>query len=143
MADHSGYLDARTDAEKRRDAEAPGPAITTSSSELRYWTGATMPDKTAETIEQQAKLYGLHGHVPQLLASFKKGCDVYGPQNHLSVDFDTWGELLEELEDAFNMGCAAIRRGDAVGGHPLLKWIANCIEHVLEEQRKQRALNGT
>ena len=93
-----------------------------------------MPGQTLQTIAQQAKLYGLHGHVSQLLASFNKGVEVYGPQNHLAFDFDTWQELLEELEDAFNMGCVAIRRTQAVGGHPLLKWIANSIEYVLEQQ---------
>ena len=100
-----------------------------------------MPNQTIETIEQQAKLHGLHGHLPDLLSRFRKGLDVYGPQNHLSFDFDTWQELLEELDDAFNMGCIAIRRGEAAGGHPLLKWIAHSIEYVRKEQwkRKQEA----
>jgi len=101
----------------------------------------TMPDKTAATIEQQAKLYGLDGHLPALLASFEKGCKVYTPENHLRFDFDTWQELLEEQEDAFNMGCMAIRRDEMESGDPLLKWTANCIKYVLEEQGKRRQSN--
>ena len=95
-----------------------------------------MPDRTAETIEQQAKLHKLHGHLPELLSRFRKGCDVYGPQNHLAYDFNVWQELIEELDDAFNMVCIAIRRNEAAGGHPLLKWIAHSIEYVREEQCK-------
>lgn len=74
-----------------------------------------MPEKTLSIIRREAEKRGMDADA--LIERTARGFDEYGSANHLRADFRAWQEVLEELEDAFNLTCMAKRRGD---GYPTL-----------------------
>lgn len=115
-----------------------------------------MPQDTRNLVAPLSRRYGLpEQDIEQCARRLCRGLETYGPTNHLRPGFDAVTELLEELQDSFNMAGPIMRRRfmlarlgklparDLVGADDnpvrtaLLEHIASAIRLARELQQQQ------